>query len=164
MTANANSVDLLFNQTGLSWVTSVFTFTVTKGVGAWQFCAPKLAAAKWSCVGTLKFMVDGAGYWVLTKGPGVALKFVGSVIPPASAPPAYALSAGWNLVGYKPQPIPLATVAASVYLSSLSPNYDPNNVWIYIAVAGIWSRTDAAPLAPGNAMWVLMSTADTLYP
>ena len=166
-TANVNSVDLLFNQTGLSLVTSVFTYTVVKGVGSWQFCTPKLAVAKWSCIGTLKFMVDGAGYWVLTKGPGVVLKFVGSVIPPASGPPSYALQAGWNLVGYKPQPNASEPKSVGTYLSSIAGKYDPNNVWVYDNTIGNWIRASqdgSTWLKPGQAMWVLMTAPAILRP
>lgn len=166
MTANANSVDLLFNQTGLSLVTSVFTFTYTGKVGSWQFCASKYTAPKWSCVGTLKFMVDGKGYWILTKGPSlVVLKVVGSVIPPGAPPPAYALQAGWNLVGYKAEPDPNTHVDHALdWLHSIDTLYEIHNVWVYNSGTGSWTRTADDPVYPGQAMWLLLSAAATFYP
>jgi hypothetical protein len=181
-----NTVDGIFGSNAqhglLSNVTSVSTYAIVAGKGTWQACAVS-KVSPYKCTGTLKNMVDGQGYWVYVK---VAFTsntasnanptyggLVGSVIPPAASPPAYSLIAGWNLVGYKPQPDPTVTKTLGQYLSSLNTtgsatNYDQTNVWIYDNVAATWIRSDPAlptiQVPPGVAMWIFMNTADTLYP
>jgi hypothetical protein len=171
------------NQGSLRNVTSIYTYTIVKGKGTWQTCAVRKtglgALAKYTCTGTLKNMVDGNGYWVSANA-GFTLNvatnahptyggLVGAVIPPAAAPHAYSLIAGWNLVGYKPQPDPTKNATIAACLSSASPNYDQNNVWIYTPPQGTWDRTSPSTIstmevAPGQAMWVYMNSADVLYP
>ena len=52
---------------------------------------------------TLTTMVDGLGYWInMTHAD--TLYVLGYVILPASSPPTYSLSTGWNLIGFKPGP------------------------------------------------------------
>ena len=114
-------------------------------------------------VGSLTTMKDGFGYWVyMTKAD--TLYAMGYVIQPASSPPAYSLSIGWNLIGFKPQPtVGQETVGA--YLTSLSTKYDPNNVWIYDNPTGTWSRANSATnINPGQALWIYLSGAAILYP
>lgn len=114
--------------------------------------------------GALKNMVDGLGYWVNVKAE-VNMTVAGYVIPPASSPPAYKLTTGWNLVGFKPQPDPTSTSeTVSGYLASITGSYDTSNVWVY-NTGGNWVRmqpTDA--LTPGQAMWILMTAPATLKP
>jgi hypothetical protein len=107
-------------------------------------------------------MVDGSGYWVFTTSNTVVLSFGGWIIqPPPSLPPAYTLVKGWNLVGFKPEPT-IQNEPVNQYLSSVSGSYDPNNVWIY---AGSWLRaTGSTSLAPGEAMWILMTSPANLRP
>ena len=168
-------------------VASVSTYTIVAGIGTWQACAVTKsgtgASTVYACTGTLTNMVDGKGYWVYAKtaftlqsGDNAHASWgglVGSVIPPAASPHAYSLIAGWNLVGYKPQPDPTATKTLGLYLSSLNTtgsatNYDQNNVWIYDNQAGTWTRSNPAlptiQVAPGAAIWIFMKVADILYP
>ena len=120
-------------------------------------------------------MVDGRGYWGYAKVP-FNLNFasnqeptwgglVGAVIPPASPPPSYSLVAGWNLLGFKPQPDPTANENVATYLNSITGSYDTNSVWIYDNVSRGWFRADATySLQPGQAIWVLVVTPATVKP
>jgi kumamolisin len=156
-------------------VTSVFAYAT----GTWRSCAVTKQGSgvneKYTCTGTLKNMFDGKGYWVYAKATFTLNNpnntaptwggLVGSVIPPASLPPSYSLSVGWNLVGYKPQPDPTASETVTAYLTSISGSYDANNVWIYDDTSGAWiPGTPSTPLTPGEAMWILMTAPATLRP
>jgi DNA-binding beta-propeller fold protein YncE len=135
--------------------------------GAWKSFTP-------TGTSTLTTMVDGLGYWIYVTRPSRII-VLGYVIPPAAAPPIYSLSAGWNLIGFKPQPDPTASENVTMYLRSLGTNYDNNNVWIYNNQFGNWTRAscDYSPaglptcdqnLAPGEGLWVYMTTAAKLTP
>jgi len=116
--------------------------------------------------GTLTTIQDGVGYWIfMTKADTLAYSVpsTGWVIPPAMSPPNYALSLGWNLIGFKPQPT-VAPETASSYLASIATKYSTNNVWIYNSSAGTWTRTDGVTVLIGQGMWVYMTTAAVLYP
>ena len=83
--------------------------------------------------------------------------------PPAT-PPSYSLSAGWKLVGFKPEPT-VAPEQVGQYLASISGSYDQNNVWVYDNTSGAWIRADSNyMLQPGEAMWILMTAPATLRP
>lgn len=170
-----NTVDGIFGsnpQFGfMSNVTVVFAYTN----GVWQSCTVRKqgsgANTKFTCVGTLKSLVDGKGYWVYTKSAFTLNNandafptwggLVGSVIPSLTSPPSYQLTAGWNLLGYKPQPDPTASESVASYLSSIGGSYD--SVWVYSN--GSWVRaTGATSLTPGEAMWILMAAPATLRP
>lgn len=111
--------------------------------------------------GPLTTMQDGLGYWVYMAHPDT-LYVTGSVIPPAASPPTYSLPAGWNLIGFKPQPDPTSSETVIAYLTSISGNYDVDNVWVY---NGSWVRaTGSTSLTPGEGMWVLMTSPATLKP
>ncbi|MGA8858048.1 MAG: SBBP repeat-containing protein [Candidatus Bathyarchaeia archaeon] len=129
--------------------------------GAWK--SATLNPTTHTLSGTLTTMQDGAGYWILmTRADNLFV--VGNVFgPPPALPPSYPLSAGWNLVGFKPEPDPRATTeTVSVYLTSISGDYDASNVWVY---TGSWVRaTSTTMLTPGEAMWILMTTPATLRP
>ena len=121
--------------------------------------------------GPLSTMQDGRGYWIyMTKADNLFV--LGAVFaPPPALPPSYALSIGWNLIGFKPQPavdLPPSTTTVSVdtYLQSINTFYDTNNVWIYSNSGGTWTRaTGSTPLTPGTALWIYMLAAGkTLYP
>lgn len=89
----------------------------------------------------------------------------GYVIQPGATPPSYSLAAGWNLVGFKPQPDPTAPKLIGVYLASITGSYDVNNVWIYNNDIGTWTRADAGTtIHPGDAVWILMTSASVLRP
>jgi hypothetical protein len=145
----ANSVNNMFNKTGLGLITSVYTYNGK----TWLSCTVKSG----SCVGTLTTMVDGSGYWVFTTSNTVVLSFGGWITQPASAPPSYALVKGWNLVGFKPQPT-IQTETAAQYLTSISGSYDPNNVWVYDNTSGAWMQGASTTLTPGEAMWILVTS------
>jgi len=76
----------------------------------------------------------------------------------------YSLVQGWNLVGFKPEPaVQNETVGA--YLSSITGNYNVNNVWVYDNSSQSWIRADSSyMLQPGQGMWVLMTASATLRP
>lgn len=174
-----NTVDSIFGsdprQGFLSNVTSLFTYSA----GTWQFCTVVKQGSgvniKYTCSGALKNIVDGRGYWVYAKASfnsnyasnqaSTWGGLVGSVIPPTSTPPTYSLAAGWNLVGYKPQPDPSVSETVSTYLASLpGSSYDPNNVWLYDSASAQWARGTSTTLKPGQAFWVFMLTPATLRP
>ena len=71
--------------------------------------------------GTLTTMQDGLGYWIYVTYPST-LYVLGYMIPSASAPPAYSLSGGWNLVGFKPQPL-VQNETMATYLTSINTKY-----------------------------------------
>ncbi len=131
----------------------------------WGFTPP----ATWSFFnpgppssGTLTSMVDGKGYWVNVKD-AVNMTVVGYIIQPASSPPSYSLAAGWNLVGFKPQPnVQNETVAN--YLASISGKY--SSVWVYNNLNGQWiTGVGGLQLAPGEGMWIYITAAPaTLLP
>ncbi len=114
--------------------------------------------------GTLTSIMDGMGLWIFMTAPGV-LNVEGYVIPPAGFPPQYSLIAGWNLVGYKPQPDATVQETVSSYLPSLPiSSYDATSIWVYDSSTGQWSRGDTTTLHPGQAFWILMKTPATLRP
>jgi outer membrane protein assembly factor BamB len=135
------------NEVGSVWGYSAAT-------KSWSFYLPGKPS-------TLSTMVDGQGYWVyMTQAD--TLYFNGTVIPPTMLPSTYSLSAGWNLVGFKPQPT-IQSETVSQYLSSINGNYDPKNVWVYTNAG--WVRADSNyTLEPGQAMWILMTAPATLRP
>jgi hypothetical protein len=110
-------------------------------------------------------MVDGNGYWILMTAPDTLL-VGGTVIPPGASPSTYPLLAGWNLVGFKPQPT-LGNETASQFLISLGSSYDMNHVWVWDNYAGAWIKADPSTwLVPGQALWVYVTspTGATLRP
>lgn len=123
---------------------------------AWQSFTPP-------STGSLATMVDGAGYWVYMKS-AATLYVGGAVIPNTQTPPAYPLVSGWNLIGFKPQPT-VGPETVSAYLSGISGKYDPNNVWIYDNVSASWIRANSSfVLQPGQAIWILITSAATFKP
>jgi len=108
-------------------------------------------------------MSDGYGYWIymLTAD---TLYVDGTIISPASTPPSYQLTTGWNLVGFKPQPA-IQNETVGQYLLSINGEYDPNDVWLYDNSSGNWIRADPSYLLePGQAMWIFMIKSDRLRP
>jgi len=155
-TGPSNSVNNIFNSTGLASVTSVWTYNGK----TWLFCT----VSDGSCSGSLTTMVDGSGYWVFTTSNTVVLSFGGWIIQQGSAPPAYTLVQGWNLVGFKPQPT-IAPETVGPYLSSVTGDYNANNVWLYDNQAGTWIRaTGSTPIPVGEALWVYTTAPATLTP
>lgn len=123
---------------------------------SWLFFKP-------SASGTLKTMQDGVGYWIFMTASTV-LNVTGSVIPAAQLPPSYSLVAGWNLIGFKPQPTVGAEIV-SQYLTTITGSFDTNNVWVYDDARGTWIRAQGSTqLQPGQAMWILMIAPVTLRP
>ncbi|MGA8857796.1 MAG: hypothetical protein WB643_11605 [Candidatus Bathyarchaeia archaeon] len=139
--------------------------------GSWK--SATLTAAH-TFTGPLSTMQDGVGYWIyMTKADNLTV--VGSIFPlPPATPPSYPLSAGWNLIGFKPEPTILSE-NVTFYLQSLGTKYDNNSVWTYSNSLGTWTRnacgyapvglpTCAYVLTPGEGLWVYMTAAGTLYP
>ena len=115
--------------------------------------------------GSLKTIQDGLGYWIYMTTADTLL-VGGTVIPPASAPPSYSLSAGWNLVGFKPQPV-MVSKPVGQFLKSISGSYDPSTVWAWDNYAESWIEASAdTPLIPGQAFWIYVtaSAGATLRP
>ncbi len=129
-------------------VTVVWTYAGTPR--AWQFFQPP-------ALGTLKTMQDGNGYWIKMTTADTML-VGGNVIPPGMAPSTYSLLAGWNLVGFKPQPT-LQNETVGQFLLSISGSYDSNHVWNWDNYAGAWIKADPTTwLVPGQALWVYVTS------
>ena len=137
-------------------VTRNFTIVWSYQGGVWKSFTPP-------ATGTLTTMQDGFGYWIYVTDP-FTFKLLGYVIAPASAPPSYSLSAGWNLVGFKPQPT-IGPGTVGTYLTSVTGDYSTNNVWLYDNPTATWIRaTGSTPIPVGEALWVYMTTPATLRP
>jgi len=122
--------------------------------GSWKFFTPTGSP-------TLTTMVDGLGYWLYVTH-AYTLLVLGFTVVPGATPPVYALTAGWNLVGFKPvSPSQNETVGA--YLASISGKY---------IIAGVYDNLNATwlvgnpnlQLAPGEAMWLFTTASATLIP
>ena len=150
-----------------SSISSILSAQLAKSeiVSVWSYVS---ASRNWQVFtpgkpSTLTTMVDGNAYWIYMRSPDT-LYINGSIIPPAQTPPSYSLVQGWNLVGFKPQPI-LANETVGTYLTSITGKYDTSNVWILDNVSGNWIRaTDSTWIRPGEAMWILMTTPEALRP
>ena len=131
-------------------------------VVAWGFTAP----STWSYfkppnLGTLTSMVDGKGYWMYITDP-INITIVGYVVTPGAAPSTYSLAAGWNLIGFKPLS-PSDNETVNVYLATISGKY--TSVGIYNNLNATWSVAHPnTQLAPGEAMWIYMTSSATLVP
>ncbi|MGD0690670.1 MAG: hypothetical protein ABSA50_13015 [Candidatus Bathyarchaeia archaeon] len=77
---------------------------------------------------------------------------------------AYSLSTGWDLVGFKPQPL-VTDETVWVYLSSIAGHYPMNSVWVYNNESADWIRIDSSDvLRPGQAIWILVTAPAKLKP
>jgi len=151
---NPSITILLSTQIQTKNVVVVWTFSSTSR--SWLVFIPDKSS-------TFTTMKDGAGYWVYMQTADT-LYLDGTVIAPVSTPPSYSLIQGWNLVGFKPQPS-IQSESVGQYLSSITGNYDPNNVWAYDNTSGGWIRAHAGyMLEPGQALWILMTAPATLRP
>lgn len=119
--------------------------------------------------GSLTTMQDGFGYWIFVRIPPQlsfndfnTLYVLGNVAPPGgSAPSAYSLSAGWNMVGFKP--LSGAGETVGLYLASIAGKYTA--VEIFNSGTQTWSvASGATNLALGEAMWIYMNSPATLIP
>ena len=145
---------LLRSQIASNEVVSVWTYSASSK--SWLVFTPGKPS-------TLATMADGNGYWVCMRTDDT-LYIDGNVIPSGAAPPTYQLKAGWNLVGFKPQPT-VQDETVGQYLTSISGQYDANNVWVYDNASGNWIRADSTyMLQPGQTMWVLITAPATLRP
>ena len=151
---NPTITTVLSSQIASGKVSIVWSYTGSPKT--WKFFQPGKSS-------TLATMNDGAGYWVyMTKTD--TLYVTGSVIPPAALPSTYQLNAGWNLIGFKPQPT-IQNETVSQYLISISGKYDSNNVWVYDNAGGAWTRaTSSTWIVPCQAMWILVTAPATLRP
>ena len=143
----------------LSGLIAAKDFTIVWAYQGGKWSSASLSNGKLS--GPLTTMQDGVGYWIyMTKAD--TLNVNGYVIPPAGSPPSYSLLAGWNLIGFKPQPT-VAPEPVNTYLTSISGNY--NSVWLYDNTSQSWIRANSPYMVePGQAMWVLMTASATLRP
>jgi hypothetical protein len=131
-----------------------FTGVMSYQGGAWKSATLNPTTHKLS--GPLTTMQDGYGYWIfMTKAD--TLSVTGYILaPPPALPPAYKLTAGWNLVGFKPQPT-IQTETVEQYLTSISGSY--GNVWIYNNASASWIHgTSTTMLTPGEAMWIFVTS------
>jgi hypothetical protein len=148
-------VNMLRSLAGSGKLVSVWGYTGTPRT--WKYYLPGKAS-------TLTSLNDGYGYWVYMRSADT-LYVSGTVIPPASNPPAYALLVGWDLVGFKSQPNATAPRTVGEFLLSIDGSYVSSDVWLYDNVGGVYVRADSSEtLHPGDAMWVRMIAAATLYP
>ena len=133
-------------------------FTVTWSYQNGKWLEATLTGGKLS--GTLTTFQDGYGYWIyMSKADNLFI--VGSDFPPQpSTPPSYALSIGWNLVGFTPESA-VGSESTNSYLSSLDGNY--NRVYLYVNSSGTWTE-NAANLSPGEAIWIYVTAPVTLRP
>jgi len=146
--------DLLKPLLAKNEVVSVWTYAGTPRF--WQSYVPGKG-------GTLTTMVDGNGYWIFMNSAD-NLNVTGTVVPYAQTPPAYPLVSGWNLLGFKPEPI-ITNETVSQYLTSITGKYDVNNVWVFNNLNQSWIRTNSSYLLqPGEAIWILMTSSATLKP
>jgi len=135
-----------------------FTIVWSYQGGVWKSFTPP-------STGPLTTMQDGFGYWIHVTNPSTLTELGYVFAPPPSTPPSYTLSAGWNLLGFKPQPDPTAPETVSVYLTSITGDYNTNNVWIYDNPTSTWVRATGSTSIPvGEALWVYMTTPATLRP
>ena len=140
----------------MSEVNVVWSYTGTGTTRTWQSFTPP-------GTGALTTMVDGNGYWIYMTKPDTLI-FSGTVIAPGALPPQYALVAGWNLIGFKPQPS-IGNETVRAYLYSINGSYDPKNIWILDNSSGNWIRaTGSTWLVPGQAMWIYVIAPATLKP
>ena len=125
----------------------------------WSYDAVAEAWTSWEpgFGGDLTAMVDGKGYWIymdaadLLTVNGVELK------PAPNTPPSYAVTPGWNLIGFKSS----VQRTAGDYL---------------LGIAGSWTRIytygtmkysavgSSDMMNPGKGYWIAVTTAGTIYP
>jgi len=134
----------------------VWGFTPAPSPGAWSFFKPGPPSS-----GTLTSVVDGKAYWIYVTD-AFKMTVVGYVVPPGLTPPSYLLVAGWNLIGFKPQPN-VANETIATYLTSISGKY--TLVLVYDNLNETWLQgAGDLQLAPGEGMWLFMKTPATLLP
>lgn len=138
-----------------------FTIIWSYHGGKWSSATP----SKGKISGSLTSIADGFSFWIYMTHADT-LYVTGSVLaPPPATPPTYTLTAGWNLLGFKPQPNPAASEQLFVYLTSISGKYDPTYVWVYDNTSQSWIRANSSyMIQPGQAMWILMTAPATLRP
>lgn len=111
----------------------------------------------------LTSMQDGKGYFVKWTGSGsvdvAAAPLNGVALPtPPNAPPTYALSTGWNLIGFKST----TTKTASSYLTGVS---GITTIYRFDAVAQAYvTVTGSDNMTPGNGYWLAVTQTGTIYP
>jgi hypothetical protein len=127
-------------------INSVWTYDASTGL--WHSWSPVLG-------GDITTLSDGVGYWFDMTAPAT-LSFTGLVIPdPPAVPPSYAVSIGWNLVGFKSQTaktvaaylvgttyrVPIYGWTAAAYTTFNTPATDNfqsgSGYWVYFDAAGV---------------------------
>lgn len=112
---------------------------------------------------TLTTFDDGKAYWIDMAAP-LTLVVTGTVQPvPPAGPRAYAVAAGWNMVGYKSATDPVTLRTTTVYLGAVETNVQrmyrfDNTTQAYVLVnkGDNWT--------PGWGLWISTTTAGTIYP
>ena len=152
---NSTSIaSLLRSQIKSNEVVSVWSYSASSK--SWHVFTPGKPS-------TLTTMTDGNGYWIYMRTADT-LYVGGYVVPPGATPPTYQLNAGWNLVGFKPQPL-VASETVGQYLASINGKYVANSVWVHDNASGQWIRADSTyTLQLGQAMWILITAPATLKP
>jgi len=106
-------------------------------------------------------MVDGMGYWVYMSD-SATLAISGIEMPePPTAPPAYDVAAGWNLMGVKA----IAPIEYTDYLTSIEGDYSV--IWGYNPETGYFNihpLDTGAELSPGQGCWLWMKVAGIIVP
>lgn len=181
LTTYSNTVNGLFGTTTsgqLQYVTSVYTYSNSRA--AWSYCLvvetvrTPSTSDTWSCVayGGLTTLIGGNGYWVYANNAAISgITIGGYVIPPASAPPSYALRTGWNLLGFEPAmtTTPVTSEAFATYTTSITSDF--TTAYAYCNTSGQactplggYESSPPTTLYVGQAFWVYMTSAETFYP
>lgn len=140
---------------------------VMKNVGAKQvatfiWSGGKLVQQTWipGVGGTLKTFKDGQGYWVEMPGNGTLVISGRYLSAPPNVLPAYAVNAGWNLIGYTAR-YNMTNEAAADYLgpsvyNAAQANYafNPDGDYYYQT----WTYN------AGLGYWLALSQNGTIYP
>lgn len=137
-----------------------------KQVATFVWSGGKLVQQTWlpGAGGTLKTFVDGQGYWVeMLKAD--TLSVTGRVLSaPPSVLPQYAVSAGWNIIGF-----------------TARDKWSGENYWEYLG-ASVYDKTEqlygwdatndyyvsvpstSSMMYPGEGYWLATGAAGTIYP
>ena len=174
VTTYSSTVNGIFGQSiagNLKYVTSVYTYSNTKA--SWTFCTVGHtgtgSSETWSCPSLS--IVGGNGYWVYCTS-SFSVTISGYVIPPAGAPPSYAVVKGWNLVGFEPisamSTSPVTSETYATYFASLTGLIVTS--YAYCNSAGMaCTPTGAYLTAPstlyvGQGVWVNLNAPATFSP
>lgn len=109
-------------------------------------------------------MVGGMGYWLSLTTEEATLTVTGLEMPePPTAPPAYDVASGWNLIGVKA----VDPIHYEDYLVSIENNYSV--IWGYNPETGYFNvypigGLESDELNPGQGCWLWMKVAGIIVP